>query len=108
MIALRGQRVPDLDALAGRLLRRHASLLDLVKVYHLVKMLPRVVATLQVRGGGVPGAHHRFCVHPWTCVVLRPRRLPWQRWGGSVGLLSRCEELHPVVACVCVQVSKCV
>jgi hypothetical protein len=43
------QRVPDLDALAGRLLRRHASLLDLVKVYNLVRVLPSVVSTLKVR-----------------------------------------------------------
>jgi hypothetical protein len=41
------QRVPDMDALAARLQRRSSSLMDLVRMYNVVKVLPVLVEKLQ-------------------------------------------------------------
>ena len=63
------QRVPDMDALAARLQRRSASLLDLIRLYNLVQMLPNLVARLSVCGCCCCALVH-FLPHAacWCCV----------------------------------------
>ena len=71
------QRIPDLDALAARLHRKSASLLDLVRMYALVKLLPVVVEKLQVRPafhGTVAAAGASITPVCGSCVIDRLTR----------------------------------